>query len=194
MSRRFPIAVFAAVLSVTAAAGQEPAFIEPGSVHQWQGLTVVSPDEAGWVLAASDGNRIVFEKRSETAVLRASVSIIRTEIYKTGEAFFAGLEPFKEEEWRGLEVDHLHFNRMGGRGGPFLQYDAIFKLDDTASPVFRYLDLRGRLYPYKRAKGMVVQVEYSVRSGVRGFSEEQMALAEGFLAKVALPRSPARPV
>jgi hypothetical protein len=187
MIKHFTITVLAAAFTAGTLAAQGPAIVEPGSVHQWQGLTVVSPDEPGWTLATSDGTQIVFEKRSDKEILRAGVSIIKTKVYETDEALLSSLEPLKKEEWRALKVDHLHFNRMGAKAGPFLQYDAIFNLDVSASAGFSYLNLRGRLYP--RAKGLVVQVEFSGRSHMRGFSEDRSSLADGFLAKIVVPKA-----
>jgi len=196
MKVRFIMTILAAVFSVGTSIGQGPGLIEPGRVYQWQGLTVMSPDEPGWTLATSDGTRIVFERRNDQEILQASVSFIKTKVYETDADLFAGLEPLKEEEWKALKVDHLHFNSMGakGGGGPFLQYDAIFNLDDTVAPGFRYLNLRGRLYPHPYNKGQVVQVEFSVRSSVRGFLEDQLSLVEEFLAKAVVPKSAAKPV
>lgn len=194
MKERFITIILAAAFSVGITVGQEPGLIQPGRVYQWQGLTVVSPDEPGWTLVTSDGAQIVFERRNDREVLRASASFIRTKVYETDEALFAALEPLKEEEWRALKVDHLHFNRMGDKGRPFLLYDAIFNMDDSASPGFSYLNLRGRLYPNPRTKGLVIQVEFSVRSSVRGFSEDQLSLVEEFLAKIIVPKSAAGPV
>lgn len=184
------VTILAAVFSVGTIVAQGPAIIEPGSVYQWHGLTVVSPDEPGWALAKSDGTQIVFERRSDRAILRASVSIIKTNVYRTDEDLLASLEPLKQEEWRAMKVDHLHFDRKAAKGGPFLQYDGIFNIDDPASPGFSYLNLRGRLYPRPQAKGLVVQAEFSDRSNMRGFSEDRLSLADEFFAKIVFPSPP----
>jgi hypothetical protein len=194
MIKHIVITVLAAVFSVEALVAQKPVIIEPGSVYRWNGLTAVSPAQAGWALAKSDGTQIVFEKRNDKEILRASVSIIKTEVYETDEDLLAGLEALKQEELRALKVDHLHFNRKRAKGGPLLQIDGIFNLDDTASPGFSYLNLRGQLYPHPQTKGLVVQVEFSDRSNVRGFSEAQQALVDEFFEKIAFAKSPAKPV
>ena len=194
ISKRILAAIIAELVVSSAIFAQGPAIIEPGSAYQWQGLMVISPAQPGWALATSDGTQIVFERRNDQEILRASVSIIKTKVYETDEDLLANLEPLKQEEWRALKVDHLHFDRKGARGGPFLEIDGIFNLDGTASPGFRYLNLRGRLYPHPQTKGLVVQVEFSDRSNVRGFSEAQLTLADEFFEKIVFAKSPAGPV
>jgi hypothetical protein len=194
MIKNLLITILAIVFSAGAIVAQGPSTIEPGSVRQWQGLTVVSPDQPGWTLAASDATRVAFERRNDQEDLSASVSIIRTKVDETDEALLAGLEPLKQEEWKALKVDHLHFDKMRAKGGPFLQYDAIFNLDGAALAGFRYLNLRGRLYPHQKTKGLIVQVEFSDRSNVRGFSEDQLSLVNEFFAKIVFPKAPAEPI
>ena len=106
--------VIIAVLALCSAVlAQGPATVEPRAVFQWHGLTVVSPDQAGWALAASDEARIVFERRNERELLRASVSIMKTKVAKTDEDLLAGLERLKQEEWKGPFVPLPAFSISG---------------------------------------------------------------------------------
>ena len=188
---RLMVIVLTAVACANAFLAQGQAPIKPASIFQLGGVTVVSPNQAGWVLLQSNESLIVFQKRVEGEVLNASVKTIRTKVFDNEKELLTSLEALKVEELSKLQRDSVHFNYVKFKATPCLQYDGIFT-GDASAPNFKYLNFKGYLCPDPESKGLVVQIEVSNHSNPRGFSESLFALSNEFFEKVAFSKVAAK--
>lgn len=177
------VIVLVAVFSATATAQLQSA-INPASVYSQAGVTVVSPNQPGWVLLQSSKSETVFEKRVKDEILTASVKTIKTKLFDSEKDLLISLETLKEEELSKLKRDSVHFNRTRFKGSPCLQYDGIFKPAEPSVPKFEYFNFKGYLCRHPETKDLVVQIEFSNHSNLRGFSENLLSLRDEFFEKI----------
>ena len=184
---RLIASVLVAVACATAVLAQKPASINPESIYHLDGVTVVSPNQPGWVLLQSNKSFISFQKRGEGEVLNASVKTIKTRVFKNDNDLLTSLEALQVEELSKLKMVSVHFNQVRFKSSPCLQYDGIFT-GDTSAPNFEYLNLMGYMCRHPESKGLVVQIELSNHSNQRGFSEDLINLSPEFFEKVAFAK------
>ena len=185
MNRLMVIVLIVACANVVLA--QEQASINPASIYHLGGVIVVSPNQPGWVLLQSNKSLIGFQKHSEGEVLNASVKTIRTKVFDNDNDLLTSLEALKVEELSKLKKVSVHFNYVKFKASPCLQYDGIFT-GDTSAPNFEYLNFKGYLCRYPESKGLVVQIELSNHSNLRGFSENLNDLSNEFFEKMAFSK------
>ena len=159
------------VVCANAVLAQEQSSINPASIYHQVGVTVVSPNQPGWVLLQSSKSETVFEKRVEGEIVNANVKTIKTKIFDNDKDLMTSLEALKKEELSKLNRDSIHFNYVRFKGSPCVQYDGIFNVDGTSAPKFEYFNIKGYLCRHPESKDLVVQMEFSNHSNVRGFSE-----------------------
>lgn len=184
---RLIVIVLVTVACANAVLAQEQASINPASIYHLGGMIVVSPNQPGWVLLQSNKSSLGFQKRSEGEVLNASVKTIRTKVFDNDNDLLTGMEALKVEELSKLKKVSVHFNHVRFKASPCLQYDGIFT-GDTSAPNFEYLSFKGYLCPYPKSKGLVVQIELSSNSKLRGFSENLIDLSNEFFEKIAFSK------
>jgi hypothetical protein len=177
------IALFCAVVSA-----QAQTSIKPASIYHQDGITVVSPNQPGWLLLKTDKSETVFEKRGAGGILNASVKIIRTKTFATEKDRLAGWEALKQEEFSKLKRDSIHFYYTRFKGAMCLQYDGIFPIEKTPSNNFAYFNLKGYLFLHPNAEDSVIQIEFSNYSNTRGLTEDLESLMDEFFEKINLPR------
>ena len=175
------IALFCAAVSAQA---QKP--IKPATSYKQDGMTVVSPNQPGWIKLKTDKSETAFEKRTESDVLNAGVKTVPTLIFKTDNDRLVTWEALKNEEFSKFGQDHLHFNYLKFKGVMCLHYDAFFPLDKINK--FAYFNIRGYLIPLPNTKDSAVQIEFSDYSNNKGFTEDLHSLAEEFFEKLTLPK------
>lgn len=180
--------IIAATLFCAAVSAQAQTSIKPASIYDQDGITVVSPNELGWILLKTDKSETVFEKRDESGILNASVKIVRTKTFETDKERLAGWEALKQEELSKLKQDHLHFNYTRFKGALSLRYDGIFPLEKTSSNKFAHFNVNGYLLPLLNAKDYALQIEFSNYSNTRGLTEDLYSLADDFFEKLILPK------
>jgi hypothetical protein len=168
---------------------QKQSSINPASVYHQGGVTVVSPNQPGWVLLQSSKSETVFEKRVADELLIAHVKTIKTKIFDNDKDRLISLEALKKEELDKLNRDSIHFNYVRFKGSRCVQYDGIFKVAGTAAPNFEYLNLKGYLCPQPESNDLVVQIEFSSRSNLRGFSENLVSLSDEFFEKIVFSKT-----
>jgi hypothetical protein len=184
---RLIIIVLVTVACVNAVLAQEQASINPASIYHLGGVTVVSPNQPGWLLLQSNKSLIAFQKRAESEVLNASVKTIRTKVFDNDKALLTSLEALKVEELSKLKRDSVHFNYVRFKASPCVQYDGIFT-GDASAPNFEYLNFNGYLCRHPESKDLVVQIEFSNHSNRRGFSENLSELSNEFFEKMAFSK------
>ena len=184
---KYLIAIIAIALFCAGVSAQKQKSIKPSSVYNQDGITVVSPDQAGWSLLKTDKSETAFEKRGGSDILNAGVKNIRTQALGTDKDRLVGWEALKQEEFSKFRQDHLHFNYTKFKGSVCLLYDAIFPLEKTSSNTFAYFNVRGYLCSLSTAKDSAVQIEFSNHSNTRGFTEDLLALGERFFEKLTFP-------
>ena len=184
---RFIVIVLVTVACANAVLAQEQASINPASIYHLDGVTVVSPNQPGWVLLQSNKSFISFQKRGEGEVLNASVKTIRTKVFDNDNDLLNSLEALKVEELSKLKKVSVHFNYVRFKASPCVQYDGIFT-GDTSAPNFEYLTFKGYLCRYPESKGLVVQIELSNHSNLRGFSENRIDLSNQFFERIAFSK------
>jgi hypothetical protein len=184
---RLIVIVLVTVACANAVLAQEQASINPAGIYHLGGVTLVSPNQPGWVLLQSGESLIVFQKRAEGEVLNASVKNIKTKVFDNDQELLTSLEALKLEELSKLKKDSVHFNYVRFKASPCVQYDGIFK-NDTSAPNFQYLNLKGYLCRYPESKGLVVQIEFSNHSNQRAFSENLVDLSNEFFARMAFSK------
>lgn len=163
------------------------ASINPASIYRLGEVTVVSPNEPGWVLLQSNKSLIGFQKRGEGGVLNATVKTIRTKVFDNEKDLLTSLEALKVDELSKLKKDSVHFNYVSFKGSPCVQYDGIFT-GDTSAPNFKYFNFKGYLCRHSENKGLVIQIELSSNSNLRGFSENLDDLSKEFFEKMAFSK------
>jgi hypothetical protein len=176
--------IIAATLLCAAVSAQAQTSIKPASIHHQDGITVVSPNQPGWILLRTGKSETVFEKRDESGIFNASVKIIRTKTFETEKDRLTGWEALKQEEFSKLKQDHLHFNYTRFKGAVCLRYDAIFPLEKTSSSKFAHFNVKGYVLPLSNAKDSAVQVEFSNYSNTRGMTEDLYSQSEEFFEKL----------
>jgi hypothetical protein len=179
--------VLTTVACAYALLAQEPPSINPASIYHLGGVTVVSPNQTGWVLLQSNKSLIAFQKRVESEVLNASVKTIRTKVFDNDQDLLTSLEALKVEELSKLKKDSVHFNYVRFKASPCVQYDGVFT-GDTSAPNFEYLNFKGYLCRYPESKGLVVQIEFSSHSNRRAFSESLLDLSNEFFERMAFSK------
>ncbi len=182
------VIVLVAVFCANAVSVQEQSPINPASIFNQDGVTVVSPNQPGWVLLRSSKSETVFEKRDKDEILAANVKTFRTKIFDNDKDLLVSLETLKKEELSNLKRDSVHFNYVRFNGSPCVQYDGIFKLDGTSAPKFEYFNFKGYLCRHPETKDLVVQIEFSNHSNLRGFSENLFSLRDEFLEKIVFSK------
>ena len=180
--------MIAAALFCAAVSVQAQTSIKPASIYHQDGITVVSPNQLGWVLLKTDKSETVFEKRGEGGILNASVKTIRTKTFETDKDRLAHWETLKQEELSKLKLDSLHFDYMKFKGAMCLRYTGIFPIQKTSSNNFAYFNLKGYLCPHSNAKDSAVQIQFSNYSNTRGMTEDLYSLSEEFFEKLTFPR------
>lgn len=123
---RLIVIILTTVACANALLAQEPPSIKPASLYHLGGVTVVTPNQPGWVLLQSSKSLITFQKRVEGEVLNASVKTIRTKTVANDEDLLVSLEALKVEELSKLKKDSVHFNYVRFKASPCVQYDGIF--------------------------------------------------------------------
>ena len=182
------IVVIATALFCVAVSARAQTSINPASIYDQDGISVVSPNQPGWTLQKTDKSETVFEKRGEGGILNASVKTIRTKTFETDKDQLAAWEALKQEEFSKLKQDHLHFNYTRFKGATCLLYDAIFPIEKTSSSNFAYFNLKGYLCPRANAKDSAVQIEFSNYSNTRGLTEDLYSLSDEFFEKLTFPK------
>jgi len=182
------IVMIAIALFCVAVSARAQTSIKPASIYDQDGITVVSPNQLGWILIKTDKSETVFEKRDESGIFNASVKIIRTKTFETEKERLTGWEALKQEEFSKLKQDHLHFNYTRFKGAVCLRYDAIFPLEKTSSNKFAHLNVKGYVLPLSNAKDSAVQLEFSNYSNTRGMTEDLYSLSEEFFEKLTFPK------
>src|SRR5687767_7023177 len=134
---RLIVIILTAVACASALFAQAPPSINPASTYHLDGVTVVTPNEPGWVLLQSSKSLMAFQKRVEGEVLNASVKTIRTKLFANDEDLLVSLEALKVEELSKLKKDSVHFNYVSFKASPCVQYDGIFT-GDVSAPDFKY--------------------------------------------------------
>ena len=180
------VIVLVSVACANVVLAQKQASINPESIYQLSGVTVVSPNQPGWVLLQSNES-LGFQKRGDGEVLNASVKTIRTKVFDNDNDLLTSLEALKVEELSKLKKVSVHFNYVRFKASPCVQYDGIFT-GDTSEPNFAYLNFKGYLCRYPESKGLVVQIELSNHSNLRGFSENLIDLSDEFFERMAFSK------
>jgi hypothetical protein len=182
------------ILTVIFCAGiisaQEKSSINPASVYNLDAVTVVSPNQAGWTLLQSNKSETVFEKRAKDEILTASVKSIKTKIFDNEQDLLKSLEAMKNEELQSkYKQDSLHFNYVRFKAMRCVQYDGIFNFKEVTTPKFEYFNFKGYLCRHPENKDLVIQIEFSNHSNLRGFSEDLFSLSADFFEKTVFSKA-----
>jgi hypothetical protein len=180
--------LFVALFWANAGLVQEPPAITPASVFHQEGVTVISPNQPGWTLLQSSKSETAFEKRVADELQSANVKTFKKKISGDDKELLVSLEALKKEELSKLNRDSIHFNYVRFKGSPCLQYDGIFKLDVAPPTKPEYLNLNGYLCPHPYIGDLVVQMELSNHSKLRGFQKDFTDLADEFFERIAFPK------
>jgi hypothetical protein len=184
---RLIVIVLLAVACANGVLAQEQASINPVSVYHLGGVTLVSPNQPGWLLMQSNESLIAFQKRAEGEVLDGSVKIIKIKVFDNDNDLLTSLEALKVEELSKLKKDSVHFNYVRFKASPCVKYDGIFT-GDASAPNFKYFNFKGYLCPHPERKGLVVQIEFSNHSNLRAFSKNLVDLSDEFFEKMTFSK------
>ena len=184
---RLIVLVLVTVACANAVLAQKQASINPASNYHLAGVTVVSPNQPGWVLLQSNKSLIDFQKRGEGEVLNASMKTFKTKVFDNDNELLTSLEALKVEELSKLKKVSVHFNYVRFKASPCVQYDGIFT-GDTSAPNFEFFNFKGYLCRHPESKGLVVKIEFSNHSNLRGFSENLIDLSNQFFEKMSFSK------
>ena len=109
---KYFLAIIAIALFCGAVSAQAPKTIKPAKTYKQDGMTVVSPNQPGWIKLKTDKSETAFEKRIESDILAAGVKTIPTKTFETDKDRLPGWEALKNEEFSKFKQDHLHFTYM----------------------------------------------------------------------------------
>lgn len=179
--------VLTTVACASALFAQQQASIKPASIYHLGEVTVVSPNQPGWVLLQSNNLSLAFQKRVEDEVLDASVKTITTKVFDNDKDLLTSLEALKVDELSKLKRDSVHFNYLRFKSSTCVQYDGIFT-GDASAPNLHYFNFRGYLCRSPENNGLVIQMEFSNHSNLRGFSQDLFDLSNEFFEKVVLSK------
>lgn len=179
------VVILAAVFCVNAALAQQQTSVNPSSVYKHNGITFVSPDQAGWTLLKSDKLETVFEKQDKDVLSNVSVKTIKTKLSATAEERLKSFEALKKEDLNRYDRDSIHFNYAKFKGLMCLQYDGIFKLGAAATPKFEYFHIKGYLCPHQKSADSAIQIETFNYSNTRDFAEDFISISDEFFEKAA---------
>jgi hypothetical protein len=182
-TNRFLIIITAALFCAAVSAQAQTSIKAARTYHQ-DGISIVSPNQPGWIKLKTNKSETAFEKRTETDILAARIKTIQTRTFETDEERLPSWEALKNEEFSKFKQDHLDFTYMKFKGVMCLHYDAFFPLEKTSSNKFAYYIVTGFLYPVSNSNNSAFQIEFSGYSNNRGFTKDQRALAEEFLEKL----------
>ena len=183
------IFIFLVTLSfANAALAQKQSSINPASIYHQHGVTVVSPNQPGWVLLQSSKSETVFQKRVADEIIIANVKTFKTKIFDNDKDLLISLESLKQQELSKLKRDSVHFNYVRFKSSPCVQYDGIFKVDGASAPNFEYFNFKGYLCGHPETKDLVVQIEFSNHSNLRGLSENLFSLRDEFFEKIVFSK------
>jgi hypothetical protein len=185
---RLMLIVLLTVSCVIAVSAQEQPSIKPASIYHQAGVIVRSPNQPGWVLLQLGKSEILFEKQVKDEIVMANVKTIKTKLFDNEKDLLTNLETLKQEELGKLKRDSIHFNYVRFKGSPCVQYDGIFKVDGASAPKFEYFNLKGYLCRHPESKDLVVQIEFSNHSNLRGFSENLFSLSEEFFGAIVFSK------
>lgn len=184
------IVILIAVFCVGVVSAQEKqSSINPASVYIQDAVTVVSPNQAGWMLLQSNKLETVFEKRAKDEVLTANVKTIKTKIFDNEQDLLTSLEAMKKEELLSkYKRDSLHFNYVKFKETRCVQYDGVFNFKEVTTPKFEYFNFKGYLCRHPENKDLVIQIEFANYSNLRAFSEDLSSLSNEFFEKTAFSK------
>jgi hypothetical protein len=182
------VIVLVTVSCANAVLAQVQSSVNPASIYHQGKVTVVSPNQPGWVLLQSNKSETVFQKRVVGEIVIANVKTIQTKILDNDKDLLISLETLKQEELSKLKVDSVHYNYVRFKGSPCVQYDGIFKGDGVSAPKFEYFNLKGYLCRHPESKDLAIQIEFSNHSNLRGFSENMSSLSEEFFEKIVFSK------
>ena len=182
------VIVLVTVSCANAVLAQEPSPIKPARIYHQGRVTVVSPNQPGWVLLRSSKSETVFQKRVEDEIVIASVKTFKTQRFDTDKDLLISLETLKQEELSKLKRDSVHFNYVRFKGSPCVQYDGIFKVNGASAPNFEYFNFKGYLCRHPESKESAIQIEFSNHSNLRGFSENLISPRDEFFEKIVFSR------
>ena len=189
MMKHIIVILVIAMFCVNALFAQKQTSIKPASVYKQDGITFASPNQPGWTLSKSDKLETVFEKRDKDAVSSASVKTIKTESFETDKERLTGFETLKKEELSSLNRDSIHFNYGRFKDSMCLQYDGIFKLEETPAPKLEDFHIKGYLCPHPTIKDSAIQIEFSNYSNIRDFTEDFISISNEFFEKAAFSKA-----
>ena len=185
---RLMVIALVTVSCASAVLTQERSSIKPAGIYRRIGVTVVSPNQPGWVLLQASKSETVFEKRGADEIVSANVKTIKTKIFDNDKELMVSLEALKKEELSKLKRDSIHFNYVRFKGTRCVQYDGIFTSDGASAPKFEYFNLKGYLCRHPESKDVTVQMEFSNHSNLRGFSENSSSLSIEFFEKIVFSK------
>lgn len=171
--------LFILLLSCAVFAQKDFPKIKPGKVYQQSGVTITSPNQPDWQIVKAGKLETIFLKTNAQTKFNAFVKTSKTDVYENISELFEYLENLKNAEISKLDRDSLHFNRMGFKKTPCLQYDGIFR--ETSN--YKYFNMNGYLCRHPAAKDVLIQIEFSNYSNTRGFSESDTELSKDFFEK-----------
>jgi hypothetical protein len=171
-----------------AVSAQEQSAITPASTYNRAGVTVVSPNQSGWVVLPSSKSETVFEKRVKDEILTANVKTIKTKIFDNDKDLLMSLETMKQEELSKFKMESVHFNNVRFKRSSCVQYDGIFKVNGAVAAKFEYFNLKGYLCGHPETKGLAVQLEFSNHSNVRGFTGNLVDLSDEFFEGIVFSK------
>jgi len=187
---RLPSIALVTVVLTNALLGQQQASIKPASVYHLGGVTIVSPNQPGWVLLQSNESLVAFQREVEGEVVNASVKLIKTKVFDRRRFEPAVLAVLKVKHCPSLIYSIRFLSKLPGFSAALrhcVQYDGIFT-GDASAPKFKYFNFRGYLCRSPGSKDMVVQIEFSNHSNRRAFSENLVSRSDEFFEKIAFSK------
>lgn len=158
--------------------------IKPGKVYKQSGVTLNSPNQTDWQIVKSDKSETVFVKTNADKKFNAFVKTMPVEIYENVQDLFKDLEKLKQTQLNMANRDSLHFNNTDFKETPCLQYDGIFNHDAA----YKYFNFNGYLCRHPTAKNVLIQIEFSKYSNLRGYSESEIKLSKNFFEKIVFSK------
>lgn len=183
--KMFLVVVGLLSLSFTAPGQTEALKTKPGKKYKQMGTKLASPKDADWRLVKSEKMETVFEKVTANKKFKAFVKTAKIPVYETDKELLANLEKLKMAEVDEKNRDSIHFNHIGYKSTPCLQYDGIFNAPDTG---YKHFNMSGYICRHPDDSSVIIQFEYANYSNDRGFLETEIQSSISFFEGVGFTK------
>lgn len=194
MKKYINIVLVIIFLCATVVSAQEKSsVVKSATVFKQNGVSLRSPKQTGWQLVKSEKDQTAIEKKVKDEITFAGAKTIKAKHFDEERELLSYLESMKTEQLLSTHIrDSLHFNYVKYKETPCVQYDGVFNFKEEAKSDFKYFNFKGYLCRHPMNPDLVVEMEYSNYSNVRGFPDDFTATSSQFFEQTKFTKVSAK--